>query len=97
MHDFSEADLDPQTEGILQFAAKLTRTPAEMKEEDAMHLRKLGLTDEQILSTVGITCVFNFMNRLAEGLGVDIPEERRKVMANWVTGPAKEQDWLGLG
>ena len=68
-----------------------------MKEEDAMHLRKLGLTDEQILSTVGITCVFNFMNRLAEGLGVDIPEERREVMANWVTGPAKEQDWLGLG
>ena len=89
-------DLDPQTEGILQFAAKLTRTPAEMKEQDVLRLRNLGLTDEQILSTVGITCVFNFMNRLADGLGVDIPEERAKAMANWVTGPAKEQDWLGL-
>ena len=43
-----------------------------MRESDVLRLRELGLTDEQILSVVGITCLFNFMNRLADGLGVDI-------------------------
>ena len=94
MHDYSAADLDPQTRGILDFAVKLTREPAKMKESDVQGLRGLGLSDEQILSTVGITCLFNFMNRLADGLGVDIPAERQEVMAGWVTGPAREQEWL---
>ena len=65
-----------------------------MKESDVQGLRNLGLSDEQILSTVGITCLFNFMNRLADGLGVDIPAERQEAMSRWVTGPAREQAWL---
>ena len=88
------ADLDPQTRGILDYSAKLTRDPAGMQESDVQHLRDLGLSDEQILSTVGITCLFNFMNRLADGLGVDIPAERQATMSRWMTGPARQQDWL---
>ena len=88
------ADLDPQTRGILDFSAKLTRDPAGMQESDVQSLRDLGLSDEQILSTVGITCLFNFMNRLADGLGVDISAERQEAMSGWVTGPARQQDWL---
>ena len=58
-------------------------------------LRAVGLTDEQILSTVAITCVFNFMNRLADGLGVEIPEGREAVMSQWLSEAAKSaQDWL---
>ena len=47
-----------------------------MTEADINALRAVGLTDDQILSTVAITCVFNFMNRLADGLGVESPEGR---------------------
>ena len=65
-----------------------------MQESDVQELRRLGLDDEQILSTVGVTCLFNFMNRLADGLGVDIPAERQEAMSRWVTGPAREQQWL---
>ncbi len=58
-------------------------------------LRSVGLTDEQILSTVAITCVFNFMNRLADGLGVEIPEGREAIMRQWLSDGAKQaQDWL---
>ncbi len=96
LHDYSRADLDPQTKGILDFSAKLTRDPAGMQESDVQFLRDLGLSDEQILSTVGITCLFNFMNRLADGLGVDISAERQAAMSGWVTGPARQQDWLWL-
>lgn len=65
-----------------------------MRESDVLQLRELGLTDEQILSVVGITCLFNFMNRLADGLGVDIDGDRQQAMDHWVTGPARDQEWL---
>ena len=73
---------------------KLTREPTEMQESDVQRLRDLGLTDEEILSVVGITCLFNFMNRLADGLGVDIDADRQQAMDRWVSGPARGQDWL---
>ncbi len=79
---------------MLDFAVKLTKEPTEMRQSDVQKLRDLGLTYEQILSVVGITCLFNFMNRLADGLGVDIEAERQRAMDGWVTGPARDQDWL---
>ena len=67
-----------------------------MAESDIEHLRSVGLTDEQVLSTVAITCVFNFMNRLADGLGVEIPEGREAIMSGWLFSDAAKQaqDWL---
>ncbi len=66
-----------------------------MEESDVEHLRSIGLTDEQVLSTVAITCVFNFMNRLADGLGVEIQEGREAAMGQWLSDDAKRaHDWL---
>ena len=65
-----------------------------MLESDVQGLRELGLTDEEILSVVGITCLFNFMNRLADGLGVDVNADRQQAMDRWVVGPARDQEWL---
>ena len=66
-----------------------------MRESDINDLRAVGLSDEQVLSTVAITCVFNFMNRLADGLGVEIPEGREAIMSQWLSDTAKRaQDWL---
>ena len=95
IHDYRQADLDSQTRAILDYAVKLTLTPAAMQESDINALRSVGLTDEQVLSTVAITCVFNFMNRLADGLGVEIPEGREAIMSQWLSDAAKRaQDWL---
>ena len=66
-----------------------------MQESDVSFLRSVGLTDEQVLSTVAITCVFNFMNRLADGLGVEIPEGREAIMGQWLSDAARQtQHWL---
>ena len=66
-----------------------------MREADIEALRAVGLTDEQILSTVAITCMFNFMNRLADGLGVEIQPGREAAMGQWLSDAAKQtQDWL---
>ena len=94
MHDYTKADLDPQTKGMLDYASKLTRNPASMEKTDVEKLRTLGLTDEQILSVVLITCTFNFMTRLADGLGVEVDSGRQKAVERWLAGPALQQEWL---
>ena len=94
LHDYTKADLDPQTRGMLDFAANLTRRPGAMRESDVQGLRGLGLTDQQILSVVGITCLYNFMTRLADGLGVELEQGKQDSAERWLTGPVKNQDWL---
>ena len=94
MHDYRRADLDAQTRGMLDFAAKLTVDPGSMERGDVEELRFVGLSDQQILSVALITCLYNFMTRLADGLGVDVPPGRQEAIAAWLTGPAREQAWL---
>ena len=97
MHDYTRADLDPQTRGMLDFAAKLTREPSSMKESDVQSLRGLGLSDEEILSVVLIASLFNFMTRLADGLGVEVPPGRQEAAEAWLSGPVLQQEWLITG
>ena len=96
MHDYTHARLEPQTRAILDFAAKLTRTPGDMAQADVQRLRNHGFSDEQILSTVLITCTctFNFMTRLADGLGVEPPEDRQESHSQRMSEAARSQDWL---
>ena len=94
MHDYRNADLDPQTRAMLDYATKLTREPTNMQEADVIKLREHGLTDEQILSVCLIACTFNFMTRLADGLGVEVPEERQEYVETWLNAPARDQQWL---
>ena len=66
-----------------------------MEQSDVGTLRDNGLTDEQALSAVAITGYFNFMNRLADSLGVEIPEGRQGIMADWLSLSAQQaQPWL---
>ncbi|HZA25473.1 MAG TPA: hypothetical protein VFA32_23235, partial [Dehalococcoidia bacterium] len=57
-------------------------------------LRQAGLEDRQILAVVLLTCLYNFMDRLADGLGVDVPQEYQKLVESWLTGPVTQQPWL---
>jgi uncharacterized peroxidase-related enzyme len=74
--DHASADLPPRTGSMLAYAAKLTRTPSEVREEDVRGLRGQGFSDREILHVNLITSYFNFVNRVALGLGVEFsPEE----------------------
>jgi uncharacterized peroxidase-related enzyme len=64
--------LEPADRVMLEFAEKLTRTPAEMKKEDIERLKEHGFSEEAVVDIVLITCMFNFMDRLADGLGVEL-------------------------
>ncbi len=59
---------------MLDFAVSLTRDPSRMIQEDVMALRAVGFDDVAIHDIVQVAALFNYYNRLADGLGID-PEE----------------------
>jgi len=70
-------ELNPIDRAILTYAGKLTRTPGKMGEQDVEQLRAEGLKDRAILDICQITSYFNFINRMADGLGAVLEEEYR--------------------
>ena len=55
---------------LMQYAEKLTWSPAEMQETDILALRDAGVDDGQILEANQIVCYFSYVNRSLNGLGV---------------------------
>ena len=61
------------------YAEKLTLAPAEMGEPDVARLRAAGLNDAAIHDATQIIGFFNYINRVADALGVE-PE---RFVRNW--------------
>ncbi len=68
----SAAVPDGRTQGVLAFALKLTRAPQTVEAADAHALRDVGLSDAGIHDVAAVTAYFNFVNRIALGLGVEL-------------------------
>lgn len=57
---------------MLAYATKLTRTPADMGPGDVQRLRDGGFSDRAVLDVCQVTAYYAYVNRLADGLGVDL-------------------------
>ena len=57
---------------MLDYAIKLTTTPADVRASDLDRLRDQGFTDEAILHIAEITAYYAFANRIADGLGIEL-------------------------
>jgi uncharacterized peroxidase-related enzyme len=55
---------------MLDFAVKLTEQPARMTEADTLALRVAGFSDQAVLQITMIAGFFNYINRVADALGV---------------------------
>lgn len=67
--------LEPRLSNIVRHAEKLTMAPGAMTESDLGELRAEGLSDDDILDLTLIVGYFNFVNRIAMGLGVSFSED----------------------
>lgn len=94
MQDYGNAALDDETLAIVEYVEKLTKEPSEMTENDIQTLRKTGLSDDHILSVVMVTAMFAFMNRLADGLGVEIEDEKGAFVNSWLRTSESTSSWL---
>jgi uncharacterized peroxidase-related enzyme len=73
--DYKQANIDEKMMALLDYAVKLTEKPTSISEVDIELLKALGCTDREILDLCQITSYFNFVNRMAEGLGVELETE----------------------
>ena len=70
--DPAAVPLDRRQRALVGYALKLTRTPAQISADDIEDLRAAGLTDAGIHDAAAVTAYFNFVNRIAQGLGVEL-------------------------
>jgi len=64
-------DLRPDVAALLDYAEKVTRTPAICRHEDIDALRTVGWSDAAIHDAVQVVAYFNYINRIADALGVE--------------------------
>lgn len=62
---------------MLDYARKLTDAPGGIDAADIRTLRDSGFDDRGIHDICSIAAYFAFVNRIADGLGVDLESERR--------------------
>jgi uncharacterized peroxidase-related enzyme len=70
--DHQTASISNAEMAMLDHAVKLTREPWNMTREDIEKLRKSGWSDGAILDLTQISGYYAFVNRMADGLGVDL-------------------------
>ena len=61
---------------MLEYAVKLTRAPGDMVEADVASLRAAGFSDRDILDIAEVTAYYAYVNRIADGLGVELEDWR---------------------
>jgi len=72
--DFRSAKISHAEKIMLEYAVKLTSETCSVSAEDIKPLRDIGFDDEAILDIVQVVAYFNFVNRLACGLGIELEE-----------------------
>lgn len=73
------AEVEPVDRAMLDYASKLTLAPAAVSSDDVEALRAHGFTDTAILDICQVVAYYNYVNRLADGLGVELEDE-------WIEG-----------
>jgi uncharacterized peroxidase-related enzyme len=72
------ADLDAlpaRLRALCAYALRLTLRPWEMEAADVEALRDAGLSDRDIVDVNQVVAYFDYVNRVADGLGVELEEE----------------------
>ena len=72
--DYKTCELSDQDRALCDHANALTRSPGRMSEDDVGRLRDAGLSDRAIHDATQVIAYFNYINRIADGLGVDLEE-----------------------
>lgn len=70
--------LSPRDHALCTIAEKLSATPTRMVEADWQPLRALGFDDRACLEVAHVVGIFNYLTRLADGLGLQLDTGTRQ-------------------
>ena len=72
---------------MCKFAEMVTRAPGALSAPHLETLRLHGLSDRDILDAVQVISYFNYINRVADALGIDPEPEMQQAYQKWQKGP----------
>lgn len=75
VEDLDSAAVDEKLKPLLSYVKKLTVAPSKVSEQDVAAIYAAGWDDKAIHDAVSVCALFNFMNRLVEGLGLEAGPE----------------------
>ncbi|HMV82402.1 MAG TPA: peroxidase [Blastocatellia bacterium] len=76
--DYTKAPINEQDRAMLDYVVQLTKDAVRLTPQDHDKLRAVGFDDQAILQITLIASWFNYINRVADSLGV---------------GRGKKEDW----
>jgi len=68
---WQKSPLSEKELALCAWAEKLTLSPTAMTKDDVETLRQIGWSDLEIHDAAQVIAYFNYINRIADGLGVD--------------------------
>jgi uncharacterized peroxidase-related enzyme len=68
--DYTTAPITPQERVMVDYVVKLTEDATTVRKDDHERLRAVGFDDQAILQITLIASWFNYINRVADSLGV---------------------------
>ena len=74
--DYTSAPISEADTAMLDYVAKLTGEPWTVTANDVEKLKAAGFDELGVLDICQVTGYFAFVNRMADGLGVELEESR---------------------
>lgn len=72
LDDINSSPVSEKMKPVLRYAQKLTVKPSSLTQADADEIFAAGWPNDALYYTVAVTALFNFMNRLVEGMGIEL-------------------------
>lgn len=72
--DHTTARVTEADRAMLDYVARLTRIPGDITEADVEALKSHGFDDRAIHDICAVTGYYAFVNRIADGLGVELED-----------------------
>ena len=69
--DFDSAPVNDKLRPLLAYAARLNTLPSRLTDADAQAVYNAGWSEEALYETIQICALFNMMNRIIEGVGIN--------------------------
>ena len=71
LQDPAAAGVEARMLPVLDYVRKLTEAPARLTDADARRVFEAGWSEEALYHAISVCALFNFMNRIVEGCGVE--------------------------
>lgn len=76
LEDLDKADIDEKFKPILRYVKKVTIEPTRIVQSDIDDVIEAGWSERALYDALMVCCTWNFMNRMVDGIGLDVSPEQ---------------------